>query len=135
MARGGSTTGAVSRTIDLRGNGSPAYGAVLADPSGRRAARLRRVGLAIAVLFLLWLFGLVLAGLGLLPVSDLPLGRVLNGAPQPPALHATPKPDAPSPADLVPARPATRAPHRASGVATATPAVPQRRTPARHGGG
>src|SRR6476661_3162430 len=97
------------RTIDLRGSGSPAYGAVLADPSGRRAARLRKVGVVVAVVFLLWLFGLVLAGLGLLPLSDLPLGHALKGASQPPELPAAARPAPPTAGDLVPARAAKRA--------------------------
>src|SRR4051795_378676 len=93
-------------TVDLRGSGSPAYGAVLADPSGRRAARLRRLGLAVAVVFLLWLFGLVLAGLGLIPLSDLPLGQVVDRSAQPPELPASTHPAPPKQSDLAPARPA-----------------------------
>src|SRR5690242_10993973 len=88
MARGEHTLSSAPRTIDLRGSGSPEYGAVLADPSGRRAARLRRFGFVIAVVFMVWLFGLVLAGLGLLPVSDLPLGSALGNTQQPPKLDA-----------------------------------------------
>ncbi len=48
-------------------------------------------GRAVALVFLLWLAGLVLAGLGILPTGDVPLGRALAGqAPSP--LSALPRP-------------------------------------------
>src|SRR3954447_4877523 len=102
MARGDDTLAAAQRTIDLRGTGGPVYGAVLADPSGRRAARLHGLGIRVAAVFLLWLFGLVLAGLGLIPVSALPLGRGINDGPQPPEMRTAPRPVAASADDLTP---------------------------------
>ncbi|MCW2992203.1 MAG: hypothetical protein JWM73_2797 [Solirubrobacterales bacterium] len=114
------------RTTDLRGTGSPDYGAVLADPSGRRASWLRRVGRVVALVFLLWLFGLVLAGLGLLPLSDLPLAGALRSAPEPSPLSALPRPRPTATADLRPAVTAAQA-ARAS-VADGVP-VPSASTP------
>jgi hypothetical protein len=120
----GKTTPARARTtgtIDLRGEGGPAPTAVLADPTGRRAALLRTAGRVVGLLFVLWFCGLVLAGLGLLPVSDLPLGHSLAPAAQPKKLTALPRPRQPSRRDLRPARalPTTSA---------AVPAI-QRRAP------
>lgn len=44
---------------------------------------LARGGRAVAAVFLMWFLGLALAGLGILPASDLPLGRSLAQAPAP----------------------------------------------------
>jgi hypothetical protein len=69
----------------------PAVTPVLADPSGVRARRLAQAGRAIAFLCLLWLAGLVLAGIGILPANDLPLGRAITGA-APEVLGVAPMP-------------------------------------------
>jgi hypothetical protein len=91
-------------TIDLRGQRVVAELApVLADPTGRRARYLARAGRLIAVVLLLWLLGLLLAGIGILPTGDVPLGGSV--ASQAPRLHALPTPTTPSRADLQPARP------------------------------
>jgi hypothetical protein len=67
--------------VDLRGTRlRPVVTPVLADPSGVRARRLARAGRAVAFLCLLWLVGLGLAGIGILPADDLPLGRAISGA-------------------------------------------------------
>jgi hypothetical protein len=60
---------------------------VLADPTGVRARRLTRAGRAIALVLVLWVVGLGLAGLGILPADDLPLGSTLSGT-APSALHS-----------------------------------------------
>ncbi|HET9102752.1 MAG TPA: hypothetical protein VFN55_05310 [Solirubrobacteraceae bacterium] len=90
--------------LDIRGAGVPAAGSpVLADPSGRRRRALTRAGRAVAVVFLLWLLGLTLAGLGVLPANDVPLaGRLVTPTPAPLAAMPTPRP--PSASDLAPAR-------------------------------
>jgi hypothetical protein len=127
------------RVIDLRGaHPRVAPSSVLADPSGRRARRLRIAGRAVASLFLLWLCGLVLAGLGLLPVSDVPLAGAIRVAEEPaqPSRLATPLP--PSRADMRPARPlpsAGAAVHGAQGGAGAhgAPAHAGSGAGARHG--
>jgi hypothetical protein len=81
---------------------------VLADPSGRRARLLARAGRAVAIVCLLWLAGLVLAGLGILPASVLPLGRAVAGQAAPPVLHVlSVRPGTAS--DLAPALRARRA--------------------------
>lgn len=95
----------MAEIVDLRGRRlAPAPAAVLADPSGRRMRVLAIGGRAVAVVFLLWLVGLVLAGLGLLPAGDVPLGRALGGQ-APPSLRALPRPRQPSASDLAPAKP------------------------------
>src|SRR5438270_9790856 len=67
---------AMAGTVDLRGRQlAPARVPVLADPTGRRARLLARAGRATAAVFVLWLAGLALAGLGILPAGDVPLGR------------------------------------------------------------
>lgn len=73
-----------AQVIDLRGLRAPAdLPSVLADPTGRRARRLRVAGRIVGSLLLLWLCGLVLAGLGLLPVSDVPLAGTFRPADEP----------------------------------------------------
>ena len=62
---------------------------ILLDPSGGRARVLAWAGRAVAVVFLVWLVGLVFAGLGLLPSGDLPFGRAFVGQ-SPPALKTLP---------------------------------------------
>jgi hypothetical protein len=85
-------SGAGVRVIDIRGTRiRPAVPPVLADPSGVRARRLAHAGRAIAFLCLLWLAGLALAGIGILPANDLPLGRAITGA-APEVLGVAPMP-------------------------------------------
>lgn len=79
---------------------------VLEDASGRRLRRLRWVGRATALLFLVWLAIVILGGLGVGPAARLPLGKVLRPSAGPPPLRQTPQPIAPAPDDLVPALPA-----------------------------
>src|ERR1035437_636253 len=74
----------MARVIDLRGQDvASAPAPVLADPSGRRARLFTRGGRVVALLFLLWFVGLALAGLGILPAGDVPLGRVVQQSPAP----------------------------------------------------
>lgn len=74
-------SGASVRVLDIRGTRvNTAVAPVLADPTGVRARRLARAGRAVAFLCLLWLVGLGLAGIGILPADDLPLGRAITGA-------------------------------------------------------
>jgi hypothetical protein len=79
---------------------------VLEDASGRRLQRMRWVGRATALLFLVWLALVILGGLGVGPGGRLPLGHVLRASAGPPPLRHLPQPVAPTPADLVPALPA-----------------------------
>jgi hypothetical protein len=93
------------RVIDLRGARDTARApSVLADPSGRRARRLRVAGRIVGSLLLLWLCGLVLAGLGLVPVSDVPLAGAFRAAEEPASLEQAPSPR-PGSDDLRTARP------------------------------
>jgi hypothetical protein len=96
----------MAETIDLRGKQRrPVPAAVLADPSGRRARVLARAGGAVAIVGVLWLAGLVLAGLGILPSGVVPLGRALAVPAAPPLLRGLSlRPGTPS--DLEPALPA-----------------------------
>jgi hypothetical protein len=55
--------------------------------------------------FLLWLCGLVLAGLGVVPVSVVPLGRGLHVGQGPAKLSVVSTPRPPAASDLQPARP------------------------------
>src|SRR5215210_5139751 len=99
-----------ARVIDLRGLRAPAEApSVLADPSGRRARRLHAAGRVVGSLLLLWLCGLVLAGLGLLPVSDVPLAGTIRPADEPAKLSEIPSTARPSDDDLRPARTLTDA--------------------------
>ncbi|MEA2375028.1 MAG: hypothetical protein QOD53_1491 [Thermoleophilaceae bacterium] len=96
------------RVTDLRGTVVPLVpAAILADPTGRRARRLRLAGRIVASILLIWLCGLVLAGLGLLPVDDVPLGGALKPASEPAGLAVKPVPRPPTRSDLLPARPLT----------------------------
>jgi hypothetical protein len=74
------------KTLDVRGAGATpaAHGAaVLADPTGRRARRMRLAGRLVAAAFALWLSALVLAGLGLLPTGSVPLAHRIHSGPAP----------------------------------------------------
>lgn len=90
--------------VDLRGQvrGSGSF-SVLADPTGRRRRYLVGVGRLVACVVGVWLCGLVVAGLGLLPAPLAPLASLVGSPPSPPRLgrlayppHATAGP-APSP--------------------------------------
>ena len=96
---------------------------VLEDASGRRLRRLRWVGRATALLFLVWLATVILGGLGVGPGGRLPLGNALRPTAGPPPLRETPVPVAPAAADLVPAQPAP-ASERAAVTAPPTSATP-----------
>ena len=71
-----------------------------------RARWMRRAGRLIFLLFLGWLLAIVLGGLGLMPVSGIPLTHVLRPSHGPPSLSKLPKPRQPSVSDLQPAVPA-----------------------------
>jgi hypothetical protein len=78
-----------TKTIDLRGAaGTPGArgAAVLADPTGRRARRMRLAGRLVAAGFTFWLSALVLAGLGLLPTGSVPFAQRIHAGAAPPAL-------------------------------------------------
>lgn len=108
------------RVTDLRGIVVPlATPAVLADPTGHRARRLHVAGRILAAVLLVWLCGLVLAGLGLLPLDDVPLGNALRAAGEPARLAVKPVPRQPARSDLRPARPLANA---AAGAGHATSA-------------
>ena len=77
-----------------------------------------------ASIFLIWFLGLVLAGLGILPAGEVPLGRGLVSEAR--SLRALSRPKPPSRADLIPARPA-----RAAGAPKARPVAAR----ARHAAG
>jgi hypothetical protein len=82
---------------------------VLEDASGRRLRRLRWVGRATALLFLVWLAVVILGGLGVGPAGRLPFGQVLRPSAGPPPVREIPQPVAPAAADLEPALPAPAA--------------------------
>ena len=95
-----------TRVTDLRGRAASYVAApVLLDPTNRRARYLRAAGRVVGSLFLVWLCSLVLAGLGLLPVSDVPLSGSVRVAQEPARLNGSPAGRAPAAADLRPARP------------------------------
>ena len=103
--------------------GPSAQTAVLEDPTGRHARRLRRAGRVVFVLFLAWLLAIVLGGLGLGPVAHVPLFRILRPSPGPPPAPL-PAPRVPAPADLLPAAPAPAAVRRAHGLGHVRRAAP-----------
>jgi hypothetical protein len=99
----------MAEIVDLRGRErEPTRAPVLSDPSGRRARLLARAGRVAAAVLMLWIAGLALAGLGVLPAGDVPLGHAIAGS-TPPALRAIPAPINPSADDLKPAVPAAAA--------------------------
>jgi len=76
-----------ARVTDLRGRVSAGpISPVLVDPTGRRARQLRVVGRMLASVLLLWLCGLVLGGVGMLPLPGVPLGAGLRVAQEPAAI-------------------------------------------------
>ena len=79
----------------------------LEDASGRRLRRMRWIGRAVALVFLLWFAAILLGALGVGPAGRVPFGSALRPSPGPPPLRRLPPPRQPTPADLVPARPAT----------------------------
>jgi hypothetical protein len=110
----------MAQVVDLRGRklGS-ARPPVLLDPSGGRARALAWGGRVVAFVFLLWLIGLVFAGLGLLPSGAIPLGRALVG-PAPPVLKTLPRLTQPNLLGTGAAgRPGASAASRAAGSSTA----------------
>jgi hypothetical protein len=103
----------MAEIVDLRGRRRvPVPAPVLADPSGRRARALARLGRGISFVMLMWVIGLVLAGIGVLPAGDLPLGPVVAGDGGPVALRTLPRDAPPSRSDLLPASPTAQAPVR-----------------------
>jgi hypothetical protein len=60
--------------------------AVLEDPTGRRRRRMRVAGALLATALVAWLGILVLGGLGITPVGDLPLAGSLKPSAGPPPL-------------------------------------------------
>jgi hypothetical protein len=97
----------------------------LEDASGRRLRRMRWIGRAVVLLFLVWFAAILLGALGVGPTGRVPFGRALRPGPGPAPLHRLPPPRQPAPADLVPARPATAV---APGTAPSAPtAIPSRK--------
>lgn len=96
---------------------------VLEDASGRRLRRLRWVGRATALLFLVWLAVVILGGIGVGPARRLPLGDLLRPSAGPPPVRQVPTPVAPAPADLLPALPAP-ASERATVTGSSASAAP-----------
>ena len=84
----------MAQVLDLRGQtvarDTPPLSPVLLDPTGMRARVLAYIGGTVALLFLLWLLGLALAGVGLIPPGALPLGQDV-ASPAPPPLRALPR--------------------------------------------
>jgi hypothetical protein len=79
--------------------------AVLEDATGRRGRWMRRLGRTAALLVFGWLVVLLVGGLGLTPVANLPFAEVLRPSQGPEPLAASPKPQRPPADDLRPARP------------------------------
>jgi hypothetical protein len=99
--------------------------AVLEDATGRRGRWMRRLGRVTTLLVFGWLAVLVLGGLGLAPVADLPFAEALRPSNGPEPLAAAPKPRRPTSDDLRPALPAATArvtTTPAETVAASTPA-------------
>jgi hypothetical protein len=106
--------------------------AVLEDATGRRGRWMRRVGRSATLLIFGWLVVLLLGGLGLTPVANLPLAGTLRPSEGPEPLAAVPKPRKPSPADLQPAEPvATRTTAPKESPAVSAPARSARPEPVR----
>jgi hypothetical protein len=83
--------------VDLRGQGESRAGhSVLADPTGRRRRQLTRMGRVVAGMLGIWLCGLFLAGVGLLP-GRLGSWALLGGSPSsPPRLERLEHPRQPN---------------------------------------
>lgn len=110
---------------------------VLEDPSGRRARWLRRGGRVVFVVFSAWLVAIVLGGLGLLPVTGIPLTHALRPSLGPPPTVTRLQPRPPSASDLRPALPAAmpvpKVPLTAHGKSAVAPG--RARTTTTHGKG
>jgi hypothetical protein len=87
-----SVGGTLTRVTDLRGRSAATADQVLADPTGRRARRLRLGGRMLAAVFSMWLCALVLAGLGAFPVN-LPRSGVTRTGQAPPNIRSTADPN------------------------------------------
>lgn len=95
--------------IDLRGQGGHTGGAsVLADPSGRRHRLLTGIGRIVASALVVWLCGLVVAGLGLLPAPIVPFVSFVGPQSSPSRLDRLPVSRPPSGTGLQPAALASR---------------------------
>ena len=97
---------------------------------------MRRVGRLVALVFTVWLLGLLLAGLGIIPSGVIPLGGAVSSpapAPAPATLTAIPVPRAPSASALTPAAP-LRATASISGGGSATSAHSSTDSPVTSGG-
>lgn len=93
---------------------------MLEDASGRRLRRMRWVGRAVALFFLVWLAIVILGGLGVGPAAHVPFGNVLRPSAGPPPLPHVLHPRKAAPADLVPAAAAAAA--ATHGRSNSTPA-------------
>jgi hypothetical protein len=92
--------------VDLRGRElTVSVPPVLSDPTGKRARLLAGGGRVVALLAVLWVAGLVLAGLGVLPAGDVPLGHAVAAPQAPSGLRHLPRPIPPTAQDLSPAAP------------------------------
>jgi hypothetical protein len=101
--------------------------AVLEDATGRRGRWMRRLGRTAALLVFGWLVVLVVGGLGLTPVANLPFAEVLRPSQGPEPLAVVPKPRRPSSDDLRAAQPSARVTTTPTEtVAVSTPARPIR---------
>jgi len=117
--------------IDLRGQGAhTGRSSVLADPTGRRRRWLTLMGRIVTGTLILWICGLVGAGLGLLPAPIVPFVSVVGPQSSPPRLDRLPSPRPPSPALLRPAARARSTP-RAAGRPIGDGGSPHARTRAR----
>jgi hypothetical protein len=102
-----SGAGSPIEVIDLRGRRAPiTQAAVLHDLSGRRSRRLRLAGRLLFALLAAWLGALLLAGLGVLPTSGVPLGGLVTPSPVPPSLPTRPVVHGPTASERQPALPA-----------------------------
>src|SRR4051812_3583892 len=88
--------GGVAFMDTMAAGATPQPARILEDPTGRRRARMRRLGRAVATLLVVWLVALLLGGLGLVPVGGLPLQGTLKPGVAPPAMPRTPAAPAPA---------------------------------------
>ena len=95
--------------------------AVLEDATGRRGRWMRRLGRTFALLVFGWLVVLLLGGLGLAPVADLPFAEALRPSKGPEPLATLPKPRKPPTRDLSPALPVATPTDVSAGAAPPSP--------------
>ena len=95
--------------------------AVLEDETGRRGRWMRRLGRTFALLVFGWLVILLLGGLGLAPVADLPFAEALRPSKGPEPLATLPKPRRPPARDLSPALPLATPTDVTAGAAPPSP--------------